>query len=359
MKRTNQVVLGAVGSLLLFFFLSVQRQDYPQSTEDRYFDQMRPWQTTSSFTSPQEREDEPVSKETSKQDSTDPTRPRFIYLIQAPDFLPDNLKGILGNPYVDYIVGSWKDYTPRDKAIDIRGLSWGSGRNALLSAALKRESDLGYQYLYFIFLDDDVTPPTLSTWREFEQRLIQYRPAMGTLRQSWGTTPLTRWSHEKIVPIYYFDGYCNAYHREAALRILPYETKYDHISWRAAQLMAIHKTSVTYRGHVLSFVEFPLQNARHLKYPADATAFPLAEKYLREEVFPKEFEKCLVSVGHPAFLSCIWGKTPVIPPQEDISYNFSLDDVNSRFYSPEECNNLDELFKKQEAEWKNPTLAKH
>ena len=78
--------------------------------------------------------------------------PRFIYLIQA----------AAGNPYPalaashrDILILNWKEPGEGPDRLYFPGTSWNEGRNLLLSAARRRESETGILYRYYIFMDED------------------------------------------------------------------------------------------------------------------------------------------------------------------------------------------------------------
>lgn len=127
----------------------------------------------------------------------------FVYLIQTEQCLPAKLlnKQHIGDAQrcrCDVIVLSFRkpcedknrtffshvEYHSRPADVD--RISWSAGRNLLYSASKARN----YEYLYYIFMDDDLelryneahTPSsmrTVSPMRSFEKFLLDYKPAIG------------------------------------------------------------------------------------------------------------------------------------------------------------------------------------
>ena len=115
-------------------------------------------------------------------------QPRFLYAIQTESCLPIHLKKALGNPDecdCDVLVLSYKQSCAADLLrhvfyINGHSLSWPEGRNLLWQVA----KSWNIQYLYYIFMDDDIVLTTTKTgnpWRQFERFLINIEPAVAAV----------------------------------------------------------------------------------------------------------------------------------------------------------------------------------
>ena len=102
------------------------------------------------------------SNHTVEGDTSDSKRaqPRFVYAVQTESCLPIHLQKALGNPHecnCDVLVLSYKQsckdvFLHHVKYIKGYSLSWAEGRNLLLRVAKSYHT----QYLYYIFMDDDI-----------------------------------------------------------------------------------------------------------------------------------------------------------------------------------------------------------
>ncbi len=181
----------------------------------------------------------------------------FVYLIQAAENMPYPELPDTGN---DIILLTWKTPSQVPGALFLPGSSWNEGRNALLAEARKRVEASGADYLYYIFLDEDVqikedtelaehlgVPLTGNPFRTFENWLLDWEPAVGYTRYSWQYTEadaLANLGHN-------FDALMNAFHREALPLLLPYYTGFDAESWLYSQLIVAHLCTLFYPEHRL------------------------------------------------------------------------------------------------------------
>uniref|UniRef100_A0A7C4VS56 DUF7796 domain-containing protein n=1 Tax=Desulfatirhabdium butyrativorans TaxID=340467 RepID=A0A7C4VS56_9BACT len=181
----------------------------------------------------------------------------FVYLIQAAQDMP---YPELPDEDNDIILLTWKAPSDVPGSLFLPGSSWNEGRNALLAEARKRVEAGRADYLYYIFLDEDVqikedtelaarlhVPLTGNPFRTFEAWLLDWEPAVGYTRYSWQYTEA-----DSLVNLgHNFDALMNAFHREALPLLLPYETGFDAESWLYSQLIVAHLCTLFYPEHRL------------------------------------------------------------------------------------------------------------
>lgn len=203
----------------------------------------------------------------------------FCYLVQAAsEFKPAYLG--LASPQADLCMLTFKSH--RAGAIHAPGSSWNQGRNLLLEQA-RRQGD----YLYYIFLDDDISFEQ-GSFQSFEQFLLDVRPAIGTPRQ-WDYNQRCeqlQWPHHSV---YAFDACFNAFHRDVIEDglLLPYTEQYDDESWWYSQVMTFHLANLLYGGRILQDNGTHIKNGTNdgsgTRYP-HANQFWKVEQYLADQV---------------------------------------------------------------------------
>eukprot|EP01102_Stenamoeba_stenopodia_P002415 TRINITY_DN1223_c0_g1_i2.p1 TRINITY_DN1223_c0_g1~~TRINITY_DN1223_c0_g1_i2.p1 ORF type:complete len:438 (-),score=85.81 TRINITY_DN1223_c0_g1_i2:185-1345(-) len=213
-----------------------------------------------------------------------PNHKHFIYLIQAPEWPP--ITSQLASDDADVMILTWKDPIDLQEiqkqpdvlgSADINaistihhpGSSWNQGRNKLLAETVERANARGWNYTYFIFLDDDVETichhgkhPTRGCWPVFESFLLEYEPAVGVLPISHGVSGTTQ-----VISVYYADAAANAFHVEAVSFILPYPEQFDDISWWYSQVCIMHRSAVHFANHILQCNTIQTNNLAHRHYP--------------------------------------------------------------------------------------------
>ena len=203
-------------------------------------------------------------------------QPRFVYSIQTESCLPIfHLKKALGNPdecNCDVLVLSYKQSCTAVSLhhvfyINGSSLSW-PGRNKLWHM----------QYLYYIFMDDDIVLTTTKSgnpWRQFERFLINIEPAIAAVdidsnRLFPGMKNAIQ--HNKCVVDHSgeyittgrIDDAFNAFDYQTLDYLLPYSTKESW--WYSSVHMAI-KCEVTFRGHMVLHTQIKALNPSHRPYP--------------------------------------------------------------------------------------------
>jgi hypothetical protein len=220
------------------------------------------------------------------------TKPSFLYLLQTESCLPDHLKsyeaiGDATSCQCDVLVLSFERACDESLPAHVKYISsvnfpttWNTGRNLLLEGAMKRSEN----YLYYIFMDDDIDLEAKEQdydkkpWREFEHFLRLVEPAVGAAesdKNQWvPRTYEARKAYEcgldvipEYIPTVYYDGAFNAFHYNAVEHILPYPSKYDHISWWFSQRYIIVKSKVLFPGQSVTHTGILAMNPKHRQYP--------------------------------------------------------------------------------------------
>jgi hypothetical protein len=126
--------------------------------------------------------------------------------------------------------------------------TWTQRRNRLLSEALAR----GKPYLYYIFLDPGVSFAR-GNWRQFEDALLRYRPAIATPHVM--EHPLTNHGRQELDAhtCHFLDGTFNTFHAEVARDgvLLPYYGGFDRESSSSSQMLVTLLAELLYSRHTL------------------------------------------------------------------------------------------------------------
>ena len=217
----------------------------------------------------------------------------FIYLTQTEQCLPSNLASSseIGDPetcHCDVIVLSFRTKCQVQKSPHITYLfdpntGWGTGRNVLYFAAMKRSP----KYHYYIFMDEDVVlsfnsfasheMTRLPPYRVVEQWLLDYEPVVGVL--DYGVHHGASWTNDRrrnicnmtdsplVIPTIWFDGVFNAFHFKAIEHLFPYRVQYEKISWWSLHRYIWSAVELIFRGQALMFVAVTAGNPTHRSYP--------------------------------------------------------------------------------------------
>ena len=220
-------------------------------------------------------------------DASDAKRaqPRFVYAIQTESCLPVHLKKALGNPdecNCDVLVLSYKQsctavFPHHIKYINGSSLSWPEGRNLLWQVA----KSWHIQYLYYIFMDDDVVLTTNKSgnpWRQFERFLFNIEPAVAAVdvdtHQFLPHRKYALWHNKCVVDhkrnyvtMARFDEAFNAFHYQTLDYLLPYSTNHIMESWWLSSVHFGIKCEVTFRGQMVVHTQIKGINRSHRRYP--------------------------------------------------------------------------------------------
>ncbi len=189
---------------------------------------------------------------------------RFPYLVQSRGVLPEVYDSIV-NDDADMLRLTFKSEI--DGAIFFPKSSWTEGRNRLLSAAAER----GGNYLYYIFLDEDVSFAK-GDWRTFEQTLLKFQPAVATpFYPSYGPTAQGSLLENEAQTVHSFDAMFNAFHRDVIADgfLLPYHPGFDQESWWYSNLIVILLAQRLYPGRVVQLNTTWVNNLQHGTYPQE------------------------------------------------------------------------------------------
>lgn len=210
----------------------------------------------------------------------------FLYLIQAGGALPPHYSSISGDR-ADTEVLTWRDPIPG--CHHRPGTTWSAGRNALL-AAVKSKLD---RYSYVVFLDDDIEFRR-GSWRDFEDWILRFRPAVASPHLV--DYPAQVDKRCDVQTMYAFDACYNAFRTDVVRSgwLVPYEERFDGISWWYSQYVLIHKAQARFASAAYQFNRVEIRNLRHGEYPRDVqfSHARRVERWLLTRVLPR----------HPAFL---------------------------------------------------------
>lgn len=206
---------------------------------------------------------------------------RFLYLVQSAGRLPECYASI-PDVQADLLQLTWKE--PVEGAIYYPKSTWTQGRNRLLAEAMQRPE----QYLYYLFLDDDILFEK-GNWRSFEQALLNYRPAVAS--PYFPEYPPVNRSRLDLQAhtCFYFDAMFNAFHRDVVRDglLLPYYDGWDHESWWYSQLFIMRLASKLYPRHVLQINSVIIHNSKHGQYP-QADDWKKVEQWFDAEVLHRD-----------------------------------------------------------------------
>ncbi|MEG3881163.1 tetratricopeptide repeat protein [Microcoleus sp. herbarium7] len=203
---------------------------------------------------------------------------KFLYLVQTDGELPSHYSNI-NHENADVLYLCWKHPRPGD--IYFPNSTWTQGRNKLLEAAKQLEGD----YLYYIFLDDDIEF-IAGDWRIFEALLLEYQPGIATPQVTFYPTKFDDSVEVQIV--YAFDAVFNAFHRDVVADnvLLPYLENFDEESWLLSQLILIHLAGVCYHEKVWQFNHVKVTQVKHRPYPKGSASDILQKEiWLKENIF--------------------------------------------------------------------------
>ncbi len=223
---------------------------------------------------------------------------RFIYLTQTEKCIPTYLKSpnVIGDSEAcqcDVIILSYKNKCTDTSMPHIqyifnssKSITWTTGRNLLYKAAKERKE----KYIYYIFMDDDVTlipvdkMSTQNSWRMYEESLKIFQPAVVIILDDSKRNVFPKeilperldCELTRYIQIYRIDGLFIAYHYQAIDYILPYEPKYDSVSWWYSQEYTNVRLNIRLNGQVVIDPRFRTPNPKHRKY---------ARKYPSQDAF--------------------------------------------------------------------------
>ena len=238
---------------------------------------------------------------------------RFLYLLQTESCLPDSLGSIeaFGNStacHCDVLVLSYKQSCVDTPPAHVEYISassptsWSEGRNLLFGVAMK----ISKEYLYYIFMDDDIILKTNATgnpWRLIEDFLRRIVPAVGAVETNSNHLVKRTLEARKLqgcslngtqeyIPAVYYNAAFNAFHYQAVDYILPYPLNFDNTSWWLSQSYVIIKSKVVFPRQVVLYTGLIANNAKHRAYPrklASAREFQDVVKLVQDDL-PRKYQ---------------------------------------------------------------------
>ena len=211
---------------------------------------------------------------------------KFLVMVQGESCLKNHLNSeeAFGNTTLcqcDVLVLAYKRECNEASPVHIKyvfkpGTTWNEGRNLLLEVGRSRSEN----YLYYIFMDDDIeliTELSVNPWRTFLDFLIDIEPAVGVVDHQCnvqnGLNAMERLgcginvNSTNYINAPNFDSAFNAFHYQAVDYILPYPTQFDKISWWYSSFYSKVKCDIMFPGQTLMHSKVTVINPQHRPYP--------------------------------------------------------------------------------------------
>jgi len=159
----------------------------------------------------------------------------FVYLIQGRAKEIPKIASLIKEEHADKFMLTFDEEL--DGSLFLPNCTWLEGRNHLLQMAKKKNQD----YLYYIFLDDDIVFER-GNFEVFESCLLKYQPAIAHPFYCKDYARYYRHFFRKLFPYpeatqdVFFDQMFVAIHKELIKDeiIVPYLEDFQHISWYSA-----------------------------------------------------------------------------------------------------------------------------
>ena len=189
---------------------------------------------------------------------------KFIYLVQGSR---DNILKFahLQTKFSDLITLTYDQDIDESEVIWLRNIfypksTFAEGRNRQLEVAALT----GINYLYYIFLDDDVSFEK-GTYTDFENLLLKYEPAVGVplcdiVMKMGHYIKKLKIQHPTVM-----DQIVQAYHHRVIKEkiVLPFVTRFDNLSWWYSCEINNYLILKYYRGYVMQFNNIQINNDNH------------------------------------------------------------------------------------------------
>ena len=205
---------------------------------------------------------------------------KVIYLIQTdqgkcPYKIPEGS---------DVLMLQWqKDFEPNEYSFHFPNSTYQTGRNELYRRAIEKSKQNGYDYVYLIFMDDDLK--FNFSLKDFEKELNKHRPCRMTTFTMWFLPPIYRGlirnlflakifirNNEGINKVKFVDHNFMALRIDCAEKILPYTLKYDTSCWWASSYDLCLRFFKLFKETIV-FNKFYVLNKKSRPYPRDEKAF--------------------------------------------------------------------------------------
>lgn len=177
----------------------------------------------------------------------------FVYFTQCPGDAPEWMKIHFQSNISDFFFITFKE-----KIVDVPffpNSTWSSGRNHLF----EKHSD---GHLYAVFLDCDCTFSSPNAVQLWQKELLKYSPPVAI--------PFYKPRPRYDVPIFYlpmFDMIFVAYRKDTWKHLLPYDTRFETMSWYYSGWIQIYRAAVLYFGGVSVIRSVSVRNNLHGTYP--------------------------------------------------------------------------------------------
>jgi hypothetical protein len=218
--------------------------------------------------------------------------PRFAYLIQAEEDVPEHLREQLERPGVDTYLLTWR--VPREGAIFFPKSTWTEGRNRLFQEVKDKDYD------YYVFMDEDVL---MTTDREghalevFEGLLEKYRPVIGVPQFPQLRGLRRNMSEGEVSTHYTFDAICTAIRKDALHNLMPYSPVDDDVRWHLSHLYFNHMARVCYPSQIAYFNDIEACNPVSRPYPRNGTFYRPCRAF-RDTVLQPYQDRLMPHAGH-------------------------------------------------------------
>ena len=202
---------------------------------------------------------------------------RFLYLTQTKGEVPPAYAQLQSDDS-DLMVLTWGVEKPG--CVYLPGSTWSQGRNRLRQEAQHTGRT---EYLYYIFLDDDLAL-SQGDWRQFEQALLKYEPAIAT--PYWARYAGMRGSNLALEAhrCVAFDAMCSAFHREVFHDdlVLPYREEFDAESWWISQWFIIQLSRLFLARNTIQINTVHIENTYSGEYDRGTDFRRIRERFFRE-----------------------------------------------------------------------------
>ena len=239
---------------------------------------------------------------------------RLVYLVQTESCLPKYLASpeVIGNSSncnCDVLVLNYEERCndttlPHVEYVFNSSTTWTTGRNLLYELAMKKNE----RYHYYIFIDDDIELHITkeenkgqNPWRAFESSLKSVEPAvgvvisLGNLKRLYSFRESMKCNYngtDEYLPTVYFDPAYNAFHYKAVQHLLPYSTKFDHVTWWYSHFDIDIKCELMFRGQVVLHTYIITKNIKHRPYKRKAISKDLLFQMVNDviKMLPKQYQ---------------------------------------------------------------------
>ena len=157
-------------------------------------------------------------------------------------------------------------------------------------------------------MGNETNSSLIDAFKVFHKLLLEWEPAVGLPRMPfWVQNQPVQYNsvdyHEVVTEFGNYDPCFVAFHRDAVDTLLPYDLRYESISWHYSNNVVALRSVILYPRHVLRFNSLIAENSEHnYGYPRRTFALEIysAVTMVREMVRnfgPPEWEACMKLCG--------------------------------------------------------------